>query len=131
MDIMKKVWIYKRTGIKGLKKVTEKVKSAAGTIINHPETQVAIKKTKQFYDEKGITEKVIKVGDKASSNIYEELKSQGVEAEYGIQLHEVPMTAEEAGNIIRDEINEAAWEGFFSNQSNVNVGALMLRKRRT
>jgi hypothetical protein len=56
-----------------------------------------------------------------SSNIYEELKSQGVEAEYGIQLHEVPMTAEKAGNIIRDEINEAAWEGFFSNALGVTV----------
>lgn len=58
-----------------------------------------------------------------SSNIYEELKSQGVEAEYGIELHEVPMTAEEAGNVIRDEINEAAWEGFFSNALGVTITA--------
>jgi len=58
-----------------------------------------------------------------SSNIYEELKSQGVEAEYGIELHEVPMTAEEAGNVIRDEINEAAWEGFFNNALGVTVTA--------
>ncbi len=58
-----------------------------------------------------------------SSNIYEELKSQGVETEYGIELHEVPMTAEEAGNIIRDEINETAWEGFFSNALGVTVSS--------
>ncbi len=58
-----------------------------------------------------------------SSNIYEELKSQGVDTEYGIQLHEVPMTAEEAGHIIRDEINETAWEGFFSNALGVTLSS--------
>ena len=53
-------------GQEHLKKVTEKVKSVTGTVINHPETQAAIKKTKQFCDEKGITEKAIQVGNKVS-----------------------------------------------------------------
>lgn len=47
-----------------LKKVTEKVKSAAKTVVNHPKTKAAMDKTKQFCDEKGITEKAIKVGSK-------------------------------------------------------------------
>ena len=50
-----------------LKTITEKVKSATGTVINHPETQAAMKKTKQFCDDKGITEKAIKVGNKVNA----------------------------------------------------------------
>ena len=49
-----------------LKKVTEKVKSATETVLNHPKTQAAMDKTKQFCDEKGITDKAIKVGNKVN-----------------------------------------------------------------
>jgi hypothetical protein len=47
-----------------LKNITEKVKSATGIVANHPKTKAAMDKTKQFCDEKGITEKAIKVGSK-------------------------------------------------------------------
>ncbi len=46
------------------KKVAEKVKSVAETVIKHPKTQTAMKTTKQFCDEKGITETTVKVGNK-------------------------------------------------------------------
>ena len=60
---------FKRILSKGqdqLKKVTEKVKAVTETVVNHPKTQATMDKTKQFCDEKGITEKAIQVGNKVS-----------------------------------------------------------------
>ena len=47
-----------------LRKATEKAKLLAGTVISHPKAQTAIKTTKEFCDEKGITETSVKVGNK-------------------------------------------------------------------
>ncbi len=49
-----------------LKKAAEKVKSATEAVMNHPKTQAAMKNTQQYCDEKGITEKAIKVGNKVN-----------------------------------------------------------------
>ena len=68
-------------------------------------------------------EQVSQIDYAVSSNIYEELKNRGIDTQYGITLYEVPMTAEVAGNIIREEINEAAWENFFSNAFGVSIAA--------
>ena len=60
---------FKRILYKGqshFKKIVENVKSTSQKVINHPKSQTAIKKTKEFCDEKGVTEKAIKVGNKIS-----------------------------------------------------------------
>lgn len=48
-----------------LKYFAEKVKSISVSVADHPKTKAAMDKTKQFCDEQGITEKAIKVGNKA------------------------------------------------------------------
>ncbi len=55
-------------GQEQLKNVTEQVKSATGTIMNHPTTKTAMDRTKQFCDKKGITEQAIKVGNKVNNS---------------------------------------------------------------
>jgi hypothetical protein len=100
-----------------------KMYSNANSVIEAIEENAKrIKNNEMLYD----GQVVRKINYAVSSNIYEELKEEGVESTYGIKLYEVPMSAQQAGEIVGDEINETAWNNFFKDTFGMALTSLAL-----